>query len=48
MGRGRPARTEVVCQTMDPLNQDVLVLNSDYEPINICNLRRAIGMVCLG
>jgi len=33
---------------MDPLNQDVLVLNSDYEPINICNLRRAIGMVCLG
>lgn len=33
---------------MDPLNQDVLVLNSDYEPINICNLRRAIGLICLG
>jgi 5-methylcytosine-specific restriction endonuclease McrA len=33
---------------MDPLNQDVLVLNSDYEPINICNIRRAIGLICLG
>lgn len=33
---------------MEPLNQDVLVLNSDYEPINICNMRRAIGLICLG
>ncbi len=33
---------------MQPLNQDVLVLNSDYEPINICNIRRAVGLICLG
>jgi len=30
------------------MNQDVLVLNSDYEPLNICNVRRAINLVCLG
>ncbi len=33
---------------MQSLNQDVLVLNSDYEPINICNMRRAIGLIYLG
>lgn len=33
---------------MQQLNQDVLVLNSDYEPINICNIRRAIGLISLG
>ncbi|MCC6484362.1 MAG: HNH endonuclease [Armatimonadetes bacterium] len=33
---------------MNPLNQDVLVLNSDYEPINICNMKRAIGLIYLG
>lgn len=27
---------------------EVLVLNSDYEPLNVCNLRRAIVMICLG
>jgi 5-methylcytosine-specific restriction endonuclease McrA len=26
----------------------VLVLNSDYEPLNVCNLRRAILLICLG
>lgn len=30
------------------MNQDVLVLNSDYEPLNICNMRRAINLVYLG
>lgn len=30
------------------MNQDVLVLNSDYEPLNVCNVRRAIVMVYLG
>jgi 5-methylcytosine-specific restriction endonuclease McrA len=30
------------------MNQEVLVLNSDYEPLNICNLRRAIVLVYLG
>jgi len=24
------------------------VLNSDYEPLNVCNLRRAILLICLG
>jgi 5-methylcytosine-specific restriction endonuclease McrA len=30
------------------LNQEVLVLNSDYAPLNVCNLKRAIAMVYLG
>src|SRR5579871_6225671 len=30
------------------MNQEVLVLNSDYEPLNVCNLRRAIVLVYLG
>lgn len=30
------------------MNQEVLVLNSDYEPLNVCNVRRAIVMVYLG
>lgn len=30
------------------MNQEVLVLNSDYEPLNVCNIRRAIVLVYLG
>ena len=30
------------------MNHEVLVLNNDYEPLNICNLRRAIVLVYLG
>jgi 5-methylcytosine-specific restriction endonuclease McrA len=30
------------------MSQEVLVLNSDYEPLNVCNLRRAVAMVFLG
>jgi len=30
------------------MTQEVLVLNSDYEPLNVCNLRRAIVLVYLG
>jgi 5-methylcytosine-specific restriction endonuclease McrA len=30
------------------MNGEVLVLNSDYEPLNVCNLRRAIVLVYLG
>lgn len=30
------------------MNQEVLVLNSDYEPLNVCNLRRAVVLVYLG
>ena len=30
------------------MNQEVLVLNSDYAPLNVCNLRRAIALVFLG
>jgi 5-methylcytosine-specific restriction endonuclease McrA len=29
-------------------NAAVLVLNQDYEPLNVCNLRRAMGMVLGG
>jgi hypothetical protein len=27
---------------------DVLVLNSNYEPLNVCNARRAISLLILG
>lgn len=27
------------------MGREVLVLNSDYEPLNICNLHRAIGLL---
>ena len=27
---------------------EVLVLNSDYEPLNVCNMRRAITLIQLG
>lgn len=30
------------------MSQEVLVLNSDYEPLNICNMRRAMNLVFLG
>jgi len=30
------------------MDHEVLVLNNDYEPLNVCNLRRAIVLVCLG
>jgi 5-methylcytosine-specific restriction endonuclease McrA len=30
------------------MNQEVLVLNSDYEPLNVCHVRRAIVLVYLG
>jgi len=30
------------------MDGEVLVLNSDYEPLNVCNMRRAIMLVYLG
>ena len=30
------------------MSQEVLVLNSDYEPLNVCSMRRAIVLVYLG
>jgi 5-methylcytosine-specific restriction endonuclease McrA len=30
------------------MNQEVLVLNSDYAPLNVCNIKRAIILVYLG
>ncbi len=30
------------------MNGEVLVLNSDYEPLNICNVRRAMVLVIMG
>ncbi len=27
---------------------DVLVLNSNYEPLNVCNMRRAVSLLLLG
>ena len=30
------------------MNQEVLVLNSDYEPLNVCHVRRAIVLIYLG
>jgi len=30
------------------MSQEVLVLNSNYEPLNVCTLRRAMALVLLG
>lgn len=30
------------------MDGEVLVLNSDYEPLNVCNVRRAISLIHLG
>ena len=30
------------------MSHEVLVLNNDYEPLNVCNLRRAIVLIFLG
>lgn len=30
------------------MGHEVLVLNSDYEPLNVCNLRRAVVLLYLG
>jgi 5-methylcytosine-specific restriction endonuclease McrA len=30
------------------MNAPVLVLNANFEPINVCNIRRAIGLIILG
>ncbi len=30
------------------MDQEVLVLNSDFEPLNVCHVRRAITMVYMG
>ncbi len=30
------------------MGQEVLVLNSDFEPLNVCHMRRALTMVYLG
>jgi len=27
---------------------EVLLLNSDFEPLNVCNIRRAMGLILLG
>lgn len=30
------------------MSHEVLVLNNDYEPLNVCNMRRAICLIYLG
>src|SRR5688572_4513488 len=30
------------------MDGEVLVLNSDFEPLNVCNVRRAVALVHLG
>ena len=30
------------------MTQEVLVLNSDFEPLNVCNMRRAVVLVYMG
>ena len=30
------------------MSQEVLLLNSNYEPLNVCNIRRAISLLVLG
>ena len=37
-----------ITESLRKMSQEVLVLNSDYEPLNICNMHRAISLVFLG
>jgi len=30
------------------MSHEVLVLNSDFEPLNVCNVRRAVVLLYLG
>ncbi|MBE9471876.1 MAG: HNH endonuclease, partial [Chloroflexi bacterium] len=30
------------------MNEPVLVLNGNYEPINVCNTKRAMGLILMG
>ncbi|MEI6500357.1 MAG: hypothetical protein WCP21_04940 [Armatimonadota bacterium] len=30
------------------MNGQVLVLNQNYEPLNVCSWRRAVALLCLG
>lgn len=30
------------------MNGEVLLLNNDYEPLNVCNMKRAISLIFLG
>ena len=30
------------------MGQEVLLLNTNYEPLNVCTLRRAMALVLLG
>ena len=30
------------------MNEPVLVLNANFEPVNVCNTRRAIGLILGG
>jgi len=30
------------------MNEPVLVLNRNFEPINVCNTRRAVGLLMVG
>jgi len=33
---------------MSEMNQPVLVLNANFEPLNVCNTRRAMGLIISG
>ena len=33
---------------MDAVNEPVLVLNANFEPLNVCDMRRAVGLLLTG
>ena len=37
-----------VCYTTGEMNEPVLVLNGNYEPLNVCNTKRAMGLILAG
>jgi 5-methylcytosine-specific restriction endonuclease McrA len=37
-----------VCAYFDMLNAEVLILNNDYQPLNVVNVKRAVVLVFLG
>lgn len=45
--RVRPGQHEKE-RELDLASHEVLVLNSNYEPLNVCNMRRAVALMLLG
>ncbi len=47
-GRVGPVRPSILPQEVVVQDEAVLVLNANYEPLNVCSTRRAVGLMMTG